>query len=400
MIPKPGKNETEVQSYRPISLLPILSKLFEKALIKRIKPILIELGTIPLHQFGFREQHATVEQVHRVVKHIHNAFERRKYCSAVFLDVSQAFDKVWHIGLLYKLKQTLHSQLYQTIKSYLTDRYFFVQVQDQHTDIVPIQAGVPQGSVLGPLLYLIYTADLPLNNYTEIATFADDTVVMASHRNHQIASNRLQDHLTEIQNWLTTWRIKTNESKSTHVTFTLNRETCPPVQLNGIPLPQADDTKYLGMHLDRRLTWRKHIFTKRKQLGLIHQKLHWLMSRRSQLSIDNKLLIYSAIIKPVWTYGIQLWGSASNSNIEILQRFQSKVLREIADAPYYVPNSIIQNDLRMKSVTDEIANYSKLYQLRLSKHPNLLASTLATCLPTENRRLTRLIPSDLYTLNN
>lgn len=283
MISKPGKNINDVSSYRPISLLPTLSKIFEKALLKRLRPVLVATNLIPDHQFGFREKHATIEQVHRVVDNINTSFDQQKYCSAAFLDVSQAFDRVWHKGLLYKLKLKLPPQYYTILKSYLENRYFFVKVQDEQTDLFPIDAGVPQGSVLGPLLYVLFTADIPTNPNTTTATFADDTVVMATHRNPNTASKYLQDHLNSIECWLLKWRLRVNETKSTHITFTLRKETCPPVTLNSKPIPQADDTKYLGMHLDRRLTWKKHIFTKRKQLGLLHHKLYWLIGRNSHL---------------------------------------------------------------------------------------------------------------------
>jgi hypothetical protein len=121
------------------------------------------------------------------------------------------------------------------------------------------------------------------------------------------------------------WRLKANGSKSTHVTFTNRRETYPVVYINSEPLPQAD-VKYLGIHLDKRLTWHKYIFTKRKHLGIILTKLYWLLGHRSKINLSNKLLIYKVAIKPIWTYSIQLWGAASTSNIEILERFQLKAL--------------------------------------------------------------------------
>jgi hypothetical protein len=127
--------------------------------------------------------------------------------------------------------------------------------------------------------------------------------------------------------------MQANETKLTHVTFTKRHATCPPVHINDVQLPQSEDVKYLGLHLDRRLTWHKHIFTKRKQLGLTLTKIHWLLGRQSKLSTTNKLLLYKTILKPIWTYGIQLWGTASTSNIEILERFQSKALRMIVDSP-------------------------------------------------------------------
>jgi hypothetical protein len=139
-----------------------------------------------------------------------------------------------------------------------------------------------------------------------------------------IASQKLQTDLLATEKWFKKWRMKANESKSIHVTFTTRRETCPPVHINSVKLPQEEDVKYLGLHLDRRLTWHKHISAKRKQLGITLTKMYWLLGRKSKFSTSNKLLIYKTILKPIWTYGIQLWGTASTSNIEILERFQTK----------------------------------------------------------------------------
>lgn len=394
MLLKPGKNPNETVSYRPISLLPILSKVFEKIFLQRLKPILENNLLIPDHQFGFRSQHGTIEQVHRIVNIINKAFEKKMYCSAAFLDISQAFDKVWHEGLQYKLKQNLPYNFVTVIKSYLTERYFLVKYQDEYSNLLPIKSGVPQGSVLGPILYLLYTADLPTTSRTEVATYADDTAVLAVHANSTTASQYLQENLNKIQTWLVKWKIKANELKSIHVTFTLNRDTCPPVILNDRQLNQADDTKYLGMHMDRRLTWKKHIFTKRKQLGLKLRQMYWLIGRQSQLTMESKLLLYKAIIKPVWTYGIQLWGTASNSNLEILQRFQNKVLRTIVNAPWYVPNIVISRDLQIPSIKEEIKRFSEKYSARTEVHPNVLARNLFEN-SDEVQRLKRFKPNDL-----
>lgn len=393
MIAKPGKPPEEVTSYRPISLLPILSKLFEKLFLKRLNPIIDTKKLIPEHQFGFRSKHATVEQVHRIVEKINKAFEMKKYCSTAYLDITQAFDKVWHEGLLFKLKMKLPHCFYQVLKSYLTERYYQVKHHKEVTELYPIQAGVPQGSVLGPVLYLLFTADIPTTaDFT--ATYADDTALMAVHEDPAIASRNLQKFLNDLLTWQKKWRINTNESKSVHVTYTLRTKTCPPVTLNGRQIPQAEDAKYLGLHLDRRLTWKKHIFTKRKQLGIKFSRLYWLLGRRSRLSLENKLLIYKAILKPVWMYGVQLWGTASNSNIEILQRFQSKTLRIITDAPWYTSNDIIHQDLHMCSVREVVKCASEKYLSRLERHPNTLAMNLLDNSNT-TYRLKRYKPLDL-----
>jgi hypothetical protein len=134
--------------------------------------------------------------------------------------------------------------------------------------------------------------------------------------------------------------------------------------------------EFCSLSVDRRLTWRKHITTKRKQLDLKLRYLYWIVGRKSQLSLENKLLIYKLILKPVWIYGIQLWGTASNSNLEILERFQSKVLRIITDAPWYMPNTIIKRDLQIPTVKQEPRKYSANYRKRLDAHPNNLANAL------------------------
>jgi hypothetical protein len=268
---------------------------------------------------------------------------------AAFLDISQAFDRVWHEGLLYKLNTFLPDNMYTILHSYLTHRHFRTKYREAYSSLRPVLAAVP----LGPLIYLIYTADLPTLANSTTATFADDTAILTVHEDPTEAMHRLQLHLNKIQSRLHNWRMKANEAKSVQVTFTLNKLTCPPVKLNNKKLPQADEVKYLGIHLDQRLTWQKHIITKRKHLDLKLQNLYWIIGHTSPQSLDNKLLVYKAILKPVWTYGIQLWGTATTSNLEILERFQSKVLRTITDAPWYVPNTVIQHDLQVTTVKQE-----------------------------------------------
>jgi hypothetical protein len=151
-------------------------------------------------------------------------------------------------------------------------------------------------------------------------------------------------------------------------------------------------------HLYRRLTCYKHIFTKRRQLGIALIKMYWLLGHKSKLSINNKLLIYKTILKPIWAYGIQLWGTASTSNIEILERFQSKALRMITDALWYVPNMVIWKNLQIPTVKHKISRYSYHYSKRFSMHPNELILNLQE--PPETRELRKNLPTDLPTRFN
>jgi hypothetical protein len=160
-----------------------------------------------------------------------------------------------------------------------------------------------------------------------------------------------------------------------------------------VQIPQENHVKYLGLHLDQRLTCHNYIFAKRKQLGISLTKLYWLLGRKSNLSTNNKL-IYKAILKPIWTYGIQLWGTTSISNIEILRCFQSKVLRLIMNAPWYVPNSVIHKDLQILTVKEEISQFSSHYDVRISVHPNELNEPTE---PPTQKHLRRYWSHDLLT---
>lgn len=335
-----------------------------------------ECDVIPPHQFGFRKSHSTTEQVHRVYQTIRQSFEEKKYCSAAFLDIQQAFDRVWHNGLLFKVKQTLPHSVFLLIKTYLSNRIYQVKCGSACSNFYKIEAGVPQGSVLGPILYNIFTSDLPTTRSITTATYADDIAYLASHDDPCRASTNLQEVLDKTHSWLNKWRIRASAQKSVHMTFSLRKGDCPPVRFGNDILPNTDNAKYLGFLLDRRLTWKLHIKQKRDALMFKYRSMNWLMGRNSTLSLDNKLLLYNSILKPIWLYGIQLWGVASPSNIQCIQRAQNAILRTIVKAPWFSRNDEIHEYLKTPTIKQEIESHKKLYSERLARHPNLLASKL------------------------
>ena len=283
MILKPGKRANEVTSYRSISLLAIISKIFEKLLLQRILNDTKSQDWILSHRFGFRKAHSTIQQCHRLTTIINKALENCQYCSAVFLDVSQAFDKVWHQGLLLKVQQTLPHSYFNILNSYLHSRQLVGSYKNSISLPVQMLSGVPQGRVLGPFLYTLYTADISQSPNTSISTFPDDTAVLWNHSNPIMASASLQTHLQSLENWTRKWRIKINEEKSKHVTFSLRRGNCPQLLFNQITIPQVDSVKYRGLQLDRRLTWKHHISTLRKHLVLRTRELYWIIWKHSPL---------------------------------------------------------------------------------------------------------------------
>ena len=154
------------------------------------------------------------------------------------------------------------------LKSYLTDRYFRVKQVEEYSKLKPIKAGVPQGSVLGPVLYLIYTSDIPQPAGTTVATFAGDTAIMALGTDVKDATDTLQQAADVINTWTKQWLIKLNEDKSLHVNFTSKMCHYLPIHMNDKTIPHSQTAKYLGMTLDAKLRWKVYVKKKRDELGL------------------------------------------------------------------------------------------------------------------------------------
>jgi hypothetical protein len=188
----------DVSSYRPISFLPTISKVLEKLTLKIINKDLNPQDWIPNQQFAFQQAHSTLQQCHRITDVINKVMENQQYCTAAFLDVSQAFDKVCHPGLLFQIKSVLPSSYFSLLKLYLNERHFERKFNGESSSRFHIHSSVPQGSILGPLLYVLYTSDLTPSRETTLGTFTDDTAIFATHGDLTIASLNLQEHLQHL----------------------------------------------------------------------------------------------------------------------------------------------------------------------------------------------------------
>jgi hypothetical protein len=376
LIHKKGKPTDKPESYRPIALLPVMGKLFEKLLLTKIEPLIKDKQLIPDYQFGFRRKHATLEQVHSVVNKASAALEEKRYCCGLFLDVAQAFDRVWHKGLLYKLRGVLPAAYCDLICSYLENRQFQVSYGDARTPWCKAEAGVPQGSVLGPLLYVLYTADMPSSANVDNLVFADDTAILATAEKLIDATDAVQRHAEKLWKWTRRWKIQINAAKSSHLVFSLRHQNVAPIYINGDIVPKVETTKYLGLHLDEKLTWSHHIKAKCQALKTKMREYHWLLGRKSVLSLENKRLLYLSVIRPIWLYGAPLWSAASTSNLKKIQVRQNVILRTITDAYRYTRNADIHSDLRIPLVSEELSRQRARYECRLHQHVNTNAINL------------------------
>lgn len=265
------------------------------------------------------------------------------------------------------------------------------------SDCLQCLAGVPQGSTLSPYLFKKYTADVPVTPNTEIATYADDTVILGTSEDPVAASNNVQHHLNILSDWLDQWRIQVNSAKSVHVMFSLRKGAYPRLFLKNEAIPEKREVRYLGIIFDKSLTWGPHVKMKRLTLNSRLKQLYRFVNKRLPLSLSSKLLLYKSLLKPIWTYALQVFGTTKPSNLNKLQAFQSKFLRLITKAPFYVNNKILHSDLKIPFITDVAKSFYSRFHKRLHTHTNPLVKKISEPhLPgNPRRRLNRKWSRDL-----
>uniref|UniRef100_A0A1Y1NA23 Reverse transcriptase domain-containing protein n=1 Tax=Photinus pyralis TaxID=7054 RepID=A0A1Y1NA23_PHOPY len=376
LILKAGKPANIPQSYRPISLLPCLGKLLEKIILARLQAEIDRLHLLPDQQFGFRSAHSTPQQAMRIIEHITEGFTLKQHTAALFLDISKAFDTVWHQGLIYKIQQQgVSPPLVKLISSYIRSRSFCIKLSSCKSSIRRLTAGVPQGSVLSPTLFNLYVADLPTTQGTILASYADDTAILARSRNIDSVEATLQRAADDLEDWYSTWRIGINPDKSTAVLFS-KRRVSPSIPINmfGRDINWRDSAKYLGLTLDHKLLWRTHIHEKKKLGDALIAKLYPLIARNSRLTTDNKLLIYKTIARPAMLYAAEVFGYAAKTHIQKLQVVQNRFLRLAINAPWFVSNKRIHTDLNFPTINQYIKNSAVKFQQNAAAHQNPLVS--------------------------
>ena len=349
---KNDKNKCE--NYRPISLLSNTSKLFERAMHTRIYEFIESSDKFYEKQFGFRNKYSTNHALLSIVEGIREKLDNKTFVCGVFIDLEKAFDTVNHQILLKKLEHYgIRGVANQWFASYLSSRRQKVKFDNTYSKFLKVSCGVPQGSILGPLLFLIYINDMRnAVKHSVVHHFADDTNLLCSDKDSSQLRLKMNEDLKLIFEWLCSNRLSLNVSKTEFIIFKppkknlTNRIT---LKLNGITLYESSKIKYLGLIMDDRLTWKHHISELSKKLnksiGIIF-KIKKLCAQRVQMSL------YFSLVHSSLNYGACVWGNADEIHLNKIRVLQKKVVRTIANAEYNDHSTPLFKELKILKFND------------------------------------------------
>ena len=301
-----AKARENLSNYRPISLLPSISKFLEKIVHKRLY-FFLELNKILIdNQFGVRQKHSTMDANTKFVTETCTSLDNNESTLAVYFDLSKAFDTIDHTILLNKLEfYGIRGQALDWFSSYLYQRKQFVHYMGNDSHVQTIKCGVPQGSVLGPLLFIIYTNDLPgCLNLTKSILFADDTTIYLSSNNISYLYTTMNGELIKPTDWFRANKLSLNISKTNYILFTYqNRQVVTNIdlQLSDISIERTKYTKFLGIYIDEKFKWDEHINVMKTKIS----KSFFAINKVKHILPRNMLTtLYYSLIYPYLTYGI------------------------------------------------------------------------------------------------
>ena len=338
MIPKPNKNHADPKNYRPISLLSTLGKTLERLVKNRIYPHLEANHFFNNFQAGFRTQRSTTDQLTYYTQTVYEAFNKRKLTTAAFLDVEKAFDAVWHNGLRHKLARlNLPAPLTRLLSDFLRDRTTFTEVNGYRSPSYSPRAGVPQGSVLSPLLFIVYINDIPPpTKHIKISQFADDIAVWTASNHYHLALYRLQNYLDRLQTFCNHWRIKLNPLKTAYLIHHRHPPRNPPndpIYIQNHPVAPSPTAKFLGLTLNSSLNWSQHFTDISNRASYRISLLRRVAARGRGSSPDVTINIYKQFIRPLFDYGCPATLTLSKTALRKIQKLQNRALTIALNLP-------------------------------------------------------------------
>ena len=365
-----------LSNYRPISLLSIMGKTMEKCVFKYVFNFLIRFNLITSLQSGFMPGDSTVNQLLNITDDIGKALDSGKEVRVVFCDISRAFDRVWHEGLLYKLEKIgIGEDLLSWFKNYLSERKQRVVIGGHMSDTYTITAGVPQGSILGPMLFLIFINDIVCDIACNIRLFADDTSLYIIVEDEYRTAEILNSDLDKIHQWSEEWLVNFNSRKTETITISrkVNKPHNPPIYMNEKLIQEVEKHKHLGLIFQEDGSWISHV---NYIIEKASPRLNLMRKLKFKLSRNNLQIIYFSFIRPVLEYADVIWDNIPMYMKEQLENIQIEAARIVTGATKLCSKSKLYLDTGWESLSERRTKHKiiKFHEMFHGQTPQYLSN--------------------------
>lgn len=381
-------DKTLPENYRPISLITSLAKIFEKILKVRLTQFFDKFKIISDSQYGFQKNKSTEDALIHLISKIQEALDTSNRSLSIFIDLAKAFDTVNHDQLLESLDASgIRGNVNKLFESYLKDRPQYVKIGNTISEESTVECGVPQGTVLGPILFTIYVNDLfNLPCEGKIIAFADDTAIIYQDKTWDNLKQKVENDLQLIKNWFDHKLLTINFAKTKYIPFTCHNYNLPTFNnihvytspRTSIAIEPTECIKYLGVHIDKHLKWNIHLEKLIKKLRGILFKFKIL---KRILDTKNIKTIYFGLVQSLLEYGITGWGTATNNYLRHLETIHKRFLKIMFNKEYRYPTVLLYKETKMFSIRQLyfknliLHQYKNKKDLTKAKHQYLTRDT-------------------------